>query len=352
MRHDGLVTLIDEIREQPEAAARFLDRQLDTVRTVAEAVRRRDPRFVLIAARGSSDHAAIYAQYVLGIRNGLPVALAAPSMFSIFGAPPRIGDALVIGISQSGESPDIVAVLDEARRQGAPTIAITNESGSPLAAAADHVLALEAGPERAVAATKTYTTQLLAIAALSGALSSGREAAAVAADLHAVPAALAGVLGTDAAVQAAVARLRATERAIVIGRGFEYATAREVALKIQELSQVMAHAWSSSDFEHGPLALLEPGLPLIAVVSDDVAGAALVPLLHRVRDVLHAEVIVISGRSDVAPFDPIVTASPLPAWLGPIASIVPGQLIAYHVARARGLDTERPRSISKVTLTR
>ncbi|MEO8272882.1 MAG: SIS domain-containing protein [Chloroflexota bacterium] len=346
------MTLIAEIREQPEAAARFLDRQLEPVRAIAESVRRRDPRFVLIAARGSSDHAAIYAQYVLGIRNGLPVALAAPSMFSIFGTPPRIADALVIGISQSGESPDIVAVLDEARRQGAPSIAITNEAGSPLAAAANHVLTLEAGPELAVAATKTYTTQLLAVAALSAALSSGREATAVAADLHAVPAAMEHALATDAAAQATVARLGTTERVIVIGRGYEYATARELALKIQELAQVMAHAWSSSDFEHGPLALLEPGLPLVAIVSDDVAGAALLPLLRRVRDVLRADVVVISGRSDVATFDPIALPSPLPPWLAPIASIVPGQLLAYHLARARGLDTERPRTISKVTLTR
>ena len=138
----------------------------------------------------------------------------------------------------------------------------------------------------------------------------------------------------------------------MIGRGYEYATARELALKIQELSQVMAHAWSSSDFEHGPLALLEPGLPLIAIVSDDVAGAALLPLLRRVRDVLAR-----GGDRDLRPFgrrgvrsDAI--RSPLPSWLAPIASIVPGQLLAYHLARARGLDTERPRTISKVTLTR
>lgn len=346
------MTLIGEIHEQPDAVAQFLDRQLGTVRDIAESVRKRDPRFVLIAARGSSDHAAIYAQYVLGIRNGLPVALAAPSMFSIFGAPPRIADALVIGISQSGESPDIVAVLEEARRQGAPSIAITNEPSSPLAAAADHVLTLEAGPELAVAATKTYTTQLLAIGALSAAMSSGREASAVAAELHAVPAALGRALEAESAIQSTVARLHGAERAIVIGRGYEYATARELALKIQELAQVMAHAWSSSDFEHGPLALLEPGLPLMAIVSDDVAGAALVPLLRRVRDVLHAEVIVISGRADVATFAPITITAPLPPWLQPIASIVPGQLLAYHLARARGLDTERPRSISKVTLTR
>ncbi len=345
------VTLLDEIHEQPEAAARFLDRQLGAVRTIAEAVRKRDPRFVLIAARGSSDHAAIYAQYALGIRNGLPVALAAPSMFSIFGTPPRIADALVIGISQSGESPDIVSVLDEARRQGAPSIAITNEPGSPLANAADHVLTLEVGPELAVAATKTYTMQLLAVAALSAGLSSGREATAVLAELHQVPTALGHALETEAVVRETVGRMRASERVIVIGRGYEYATARELALKMQELAQVMAHAWSSSDFEHGPLALLEPGLPLVAIVSDDVAGAQLLPLLRRVRDVLGAEVIVISSRSDAATFSPIPVPT-LPPWLAPIASIVPGQLLAYHLARARGVDAERPRSISKVTLTR
>jgi glutamine---fructose-6-phosphate transaminase (isomerizing) len=346
------MTLIGELREQPEAAARFLDAQHGTVRAIAESVRKRDPRFVLIAARGSSDHAAIYAQYVLGIRNGLPVALAAPSMFSIFGAPPRIADALVIGISQSGESPDIVAVLDEARHQGAPSIAITNAPGSPLASAADHVLTLEAGPELAVAATKTYTTQLLAIASLSAALASGREAVEVQHELHVVPDALAGALEAESLVQAAVGRLRRTERAIVIGRGYEYATAREVALKIQELSQVMAHAWSSSDFEHGPLALLEPGFPLVAIVSNDVAGAPLLPLLRRVREDLGVEVVVISSRDDAAEFSPIPASHALPAWLAPIASIVPGQLLAYHLARARGLDTERPRSISKVTRTR
>ena len=346
------MTLLGEIHEQPEAAARFLDRQLESVRGIAEAVRRRDPKFVLIAARGSSDHAAIYAQYVLGIRNGLPVALAAPSMFSLFGAPPRIADALVIGISQSGESPDIIAVLDEARRQGAPSIAITNAPGSPLASAADHVVALEAGPELAVAATKTYTTELLAIAALSAALASGREATEVRHELQGVPLALARALESDPAVQATVGGLRRTERAIVIGRGFEYATAREVALKIQELAQVMAHAWSSSDFEHGPLALLEPGFPLIAIVSDDVAGVPLLPLLRRVRNDLGADLVVISGRDDAAEFSPIPAAHGLPAWLAPIDSIVAGQLLAYHLARARGLDTERPRSISKVTLTR
>ncbi|HET7182441.1 MAG TPA: SIS domain-containing protein [Candidatus Limnocylindrales bacterium] len=352
------MTLLDEIREQPDAAARFLDRQLPRLPAIAAAARRHAPKLVLIAARGSSDHAAIYAQYVLGIRNGLPVALAAPSMFSLFAAPPRLADALVIGISQSGQSPDIVAVLEEAKRQGAPSIAITNTEGSPLADAADHVLLLGAGEERAVAATKTYTTELLAIAALSASLVRAATMPSsmhvqAEAELRAVPAAIAVALQTEDAARDRAGRLAWNEpRAIVLGRGFEYGTAREIALKLQELAQVLAHAWSSSDFEHGPLALLEPGFPVIAIVSDDVAGAALVPLLHRLRDEHGADLVVLSRRADTAAFDPLPLPAGAPAWLAPISSIVPGQLLAYHLARARGLDTEHPRAIAKVTRTR
>jgi glutamine---fructose-6-phosphate transaminase (isomerizing) len=345
------MSLLDEIREQPDAAARFLDRQLANVGSIAATIQQQDPPFVLIAARGTSDHAAIYAQYVFGLRNGLPVALAAPSMFSLYGAPPRLDRAVVLAISQSGTSPDIIAVVDEARRQGAPTVAITNDPGSPLATAADHVLPLEAGPELATAATKTYTTQLLAIAALSAALSGGRGASVNRAGLAAVPRAISAALTTEAQAEALAVAHRTMERAVVVGRGFEYATAREWALKLQELTYVMAHAWSSADFEHGPLALLEPGFPVLASIPDDVAGAALVPLLRRLRDDHGADLIAISPRADIEDLAPMPAGRPLPPWLAPIASIVPGQLFAYHLARAKGIDTERPRSISKVTRT-
>ena len=341
------MSLIEEIREQPDAAARFLDRQLPNVSAIGTAIRRRDPAFVLIAARGTSDHAAIYAQYTFGLRNRLPVALAAPSMFSLYGEPPRLDRAAVVAISQSGTSPDIVAVVDDARRQGAPTVAITNDSASPLAAAAEHVLPLEAGPELATAATKTYTTQLVAIAALSAAIAAEPEG-----ELRAVPGAIAAALATEPRA-AAFARAHANiDRAIVVGRGYEYATAREWALKLQELTYVLAHAWSSADFEHGPLALLEPGFPVLGIVANDVAGQALATLLRRIRDDHGADITTISARSDIADLDPIASGADLPAWLAPIASIVPGQLIAYHLARAKGIDTERPRSISKVTRTR
>jgi len=352
------MSLLDEIREQPASAARFLDRQLRPIDAIAAAVASRDPSYVLIAARGSSDHAAIYAQYVLGIRNRLPVALAAPSTFSLFGAAPRLDGALVVGISQSGQSPDIVAVLAEARRQGRPTLAITNEPESPLADAAEHVIALETGPELAVAATKTYTAELLAIAALSAALRSAAAGSARegtredAEGLRAVPEAIAGALTLESAASDAAGRAANARAAVVLGRGYEYGTAREWALKVQELANVFAHSWSGADFEHGPLALVEPGLPVWAIVSEDAAGDALAPLLARVREALGADVLAISRRDDLGGIEVLRPPRSLPAWLEPIVSIVPAQLFAAHVASAKGLDTEKPRTISKVTLTR
>lgn len=350
------MTLLDEIREQPAAAARFLDRQLPVVREVAAVIRRHDAAFVLIAARGTSDHAAIYAQYAFGLRNRLPVALAAPSMFLLYGAPPRLERSVVIAISQSGASPDIVEVVTAARVAGVPSVAITNDPLSPLATAAEHVITLEAGPETAVAATKTYTTQLLAIAALSAALAGHGERGAIPvddeSDLHAVPAALETALASHDLAAAVASREAGMNRAVVLGRGYEYATAREWALKLQELAQVLAHPWSSADFEHGPLALLEPGLPVLAIVPDDVAGDGLLDLLRRLRVERRADVITVSGRTDARDLDPIDPGSTLPAWLAPIASIVPGQLFAAHLAIAKGLDPERPRALTKVTRTR
>ena len=230
------MTLRDEIREQPEVVARFLAEQAGNIESIAGSLRDRPPRHVVIAARGTSDHAAIYAQYVLGVRHGWTVGLGAPSIVSIYGATPDVRDALVIGISQSGASPDIVALIAEAGPR-VPTIAITNEPDSALAAAADRTIALGAGPERAIAATKTYTAELLAIALLSAALTDDpADRAAVAA----LPDTLARVLDLEPEIERIAHDQAATTRALVIARGFEYATAREWALKLKELSRVFA----------------------------------------------------------------------------------------------------------------
>jgi glucosamine--fructose-6-phosphate aminotransferase (isomerizing) len=308
---------------------------------------------VVVAARGTSDHAAIYAQYLLGVRNRLSVGLATPSIVSLYGAEPRVERSLVIGISQSGASPDIVGVVEAAARQGAPTLAITNDPTSPLARVADHVLELAAGPERAVAATKTYTTSLLAIARLSLALDPDDEGAAA---LASVPEAMSNALAADDEVGAIAGGLAARpggfERCVVVGRGFEYATAREWALKLKELGQVFADPYSSADFRHGPIALVQPGIPVLVVAPSGAAEAGQLELLAdlRSRSVETAVLSDVASTRDLGTWS-IPIPAPVPEWLRPVVSILPAQLFARHMTIARGLDPDAPRYISKVTRT-
>lgn len=343
--------LFDEIAEQPEVAARLLVTAAPGMRTLAREVRDRGIDLVVIAGRGTSDHAALYAQYVLGVRHGMPVALATPSLHTLYGAAPRFGNALVLGISQSGASPDIVAVIESARRQGAVTAAITNVPGSPLAAAANHVVDLAAGDERSVAATKTYTAELLAIAMLSAEL--GGDAAAQA-SLADVPGVLARALDARETAARIAADQAGIDRAVVLGRGFGYATAREWSLKLKELAQVAADPYSAADFAHGPRALVDAGSAAFLCVAPGATRDALVAEGMRLRDESGADLLLLTGDPIAAAIGRWVLPVPagLPEWLEPIAAIVPAQLHAAHLALARGLDPEAPRGLSKVTLTR
>jgi glucosamine--fructose-6-phosphate aminotransferase (isomerizing) len=342
--------LRDEILEQPAAAQRLLDSASTELTPISAAVASRRPRFAVIAARGTSDNAGIYAQYLLAIRNGLVVALAAPSTITLYGARPNMADALVVGISQSGRSPDIVAVVEEARRQGALTVALTNDATSPLAETVDHVVDVHAGPERATAATKSYTTQLLAAALLSTALDapSSRESA----DLAGLPALLSAALSAEAPARDLAATHAERQRAVVLGRGYSYPSAREWALKLQEMALVAAMSYSAADFEHGPLALAEPGLPVLAVAPSGPELEAQVALLTRLKEDHGARLLVISDAAAAREIDEgLELPDGIPAWLAPIVEILPAQLYAYHLTVARGLDPERPRTISKVTET-
>ena len=345
------MTLRDEILEQPEAARRQLASSSEAIEAIVERLRVRPVASVVIAARGTSDHAAIYAQYVLGVRNAMSVGLATPSVVSLYGADPDVREALVVGISQSGASPDIVGVVEAGRRQGAATLAITNDPASPLAEAAEFVIELAAGPERAVAATKTYAASLLAIARLSVALGEG-EGADVARDVDAMPDVIARALEAEPAVEAIARELAAMDRTVVVGRGFEYATAREWALKLKELAQVFADPYSAADFLHGPIALVQPGIPVLVLAPEGAAAAGQIALLRELRE-RGVDTLVLS---DVAATHEmgrwsIPIPAGLPEWLRPIASIVPAQLFAYHLTVARGLDPDEPRYLSKVTRT-
>jgi glucosamine--fructose-6-phosphate aminotransferase (isomerizing) len=343
------VTLADEIREQPNIVERLVTDGWPAVQRVADLIRTRGVDGLHIAARGTSDHAAIYAQYILGARNGLPVALAAPSLVTLYGAAPRFGSAAVVGISQSGASPDVVGVLLAARAQGAPTVALTNVPGSPLARAADVVVDLGAGQERAIAATKTYTAELTVLAMLSVALagdSGGR------AELGTLPDGLRGALEADEPAREAAASRGSIDRCVVLGRGFEYATAREWALKIKELARVIADPYSAADFQHGPLALLEPGFPVLAVATSGRVADGMRELLERLRREFEIDLVAISDLTGLEAAAVLPIPGGLPEWLLPIVSILPAQLFAAHLSRARGLDPDRPLHIRKVTLTR
>jgi glucosamine--fructose-6-phosphate aminotransferase (isomerizing) len=345
------MALRDEIYEQPTAAQRLLDAAPRSFAALTDALRRRRPRFCVIAARGSSDHAALYAQYLFGIRNGLAVALATPSAITLYGARPDMSDALVIAISQSGRSPDIVAVIDEARRQGAPTIAITNDPQSPLGHAAADTIYIEAGPELATAATKTYTTELLAVTLLSLALDppTAEESAALAL----VPEHMQAALGAEGAAADIADGHADRTRCVVLGRGYGYATAREWALKLQEMALLLAVPYSTADFEHGPVALAENDFAVLAVAPAGQSLDAQAAVLRRLRNDHGARVLIISDDAAARSIDQGLAVPPgVPGWLSPLVDIIPGQLYAYHLTRSRGLDPENPRIISKVTETR
>ena len=304
---------------------------------------------MVIAARGTSDHAAIYAQYAFGVMAGLYAGLATPSVHSLYGTAPDYSRALVIGISQSGASPDVVGVIRAARAQGALTLAITNTPGSDMAEAAEHHIALRAGPERAVAATKTYTATLLALAMIAAELSE----ADASADLGKLPEAIAKVLDLDDETARIAADMSQLNRCVILGRGYHYATAREWSLKLKELSYTLADPYSSADFIHGPLALIEARFPTFCVAPTGATEADMEAVIDRLGEELEARLLIVSDSAKLREMGRWSLPLPanVPEWLMPIVSIVHGQLHARHVTIAKGGDPEQPRSIRKVTLT-
>lgn len=323
-----------EIAQQVEVAERLLDRGRQAATKIGERLGESAPRGFVIVARGSSDNAALYAKYLFGARNHALVALAAPSLFTHYAQPPRLDGQCVIGISQSGESPDVIAVVEEARRQGSTTLAITNAPASKLARAAELVMPMEAGAEESVPASKTYTASLLALALISEAMHSdpGFESA-----LAAVPQAIARTLEREDEVALLVPPLLGP-RAVVLGRGFNFSTAEEIALKLSETSYVLARAWSVADFEHGPIAIMEAGMPVVVVDG----GGLVASDVQSIRSRLEAKGCTVLHLFDV---------SGLPEELTPIPLAVLGQLLAHQVAVARGVDPDKPRALQKVTRT-
>ena len=331
------MVLLDEIREQPSVLAAGLAENRGVAaeaRNVLESC-----SHAVIAARGTSDNAARYAKYVWGARLALPVTLAAPSLYTRYEAPPRLDDAAVVVISQSGRSPDLLAVVEEARRQGRPSIALVNDLDSPLAVLANVVVPLRAGVERSVAATKSYTASLLAVAMMTGAIDA----------LSDVPDVVAQTIDLGPAIDAEADRLGPISTAVVLGRGYNHATAFEWALKLQEMAYVFAHAFSTADFAHGPFAVLDESTPVLAVLPKGAVSQDSLAVLRRAHDEASAQLSVITNMEIEIPS--IVTPA-VDEWLSPLVFIVAAQLYAVRVAALNGVDPEDPRGLSKVTQTR
>ncbi len=339
------VALIEEIAEQPAVVERLLESQSGEIERAAALARSAGVQAVLIAARGSSDNVARYAQHVLGRFCGLPVALASPSLMTLYGGGPRLERTLVIGISQSGQSPDVNAVLQDARDQGQPTLALTNDPGSPLAGTAEVTIDIAAGAERSVAATKTYTASLAAIAALCAALADER---ALRSELNGIAGAMQAQL--DRGIGDASGPLGTMARCAVAGRGPNYATAFEAALKVKELTGIAAEPYSPADLMHGPVAVLGVDSPLLAI---GVAG----PALESVTDAASAaeqrgaRCLAITDSPRSFPAAEVIHLSRVPEWLSPLVAILPAQVLAAELALRRGVTLDTPFGLSKVTRT-
>jgi glucosamine--fructose-6-phosphate aminotransferase (isomerizing) len=332
-----------EIAEQPERWQAALDDGA-LLRALRSRIRRRPPRQVLFVARGTSDHAALYGNYLVQTSLGVPAASASPSVSTLYRAALDLRDVMVVAVSQSGESPDLVSFVEMARAGGAATLTLTNAPGSSLARMADEVVDVRAGLESAVAATKSYTGELLALAALFG-------TDEVVAGLPALPALGERVLAASAgAVTSLAAAYRYASRVVTAGRGFSSASAREAALKLMETSYISALGLSSADLLHGPVALLDESVPLLCFASagPDAEDAAELVRLARGR---RAEVDVVGdGTVTGRTLPPVLPAGVLPE-LRPLLEILPAQLLAAEIAVARGHDPDAPRGLSKVTRT-
>lgn len=340
--------LQSEIAQQPAVIERLLNDGKVLTEAVAAAIRDFNPVFVCIAARGTSDNAAHYAQYMFGAMLRIPVMLATPSLHTVYRAPPILSKALVIGISQSGQAEDVRTVLSDANQQGALTLAITNFEDSPLAQTAKYQLPLLAGRELSVAATKTYTAQLTVIAMLTSALA---ESDAMRKDLRALPRLAAQALRLGEEIAAWSQRYRYINRLVTLGRGYNYATACEISLKVKELSYIASEGYSEANFRHGPIAAIDRGHPVIMVSPHGKNLEGMVEMCQRLNE-LGAETLIISNNSDLLGQGAQAMTIPSTAeWLSPILAVMPGQIFAMQQALARGYQVDKPRGLSKVTIT-
>jgi len=338
--------MLAEIAEQPVALEKTIRAEHGKLKRLGEVLRGKDIDLIVLVARGSSDNAAFFGRYLLEITTGIPVSLSAPSVYTLYNAKLKLNRALVIGVSQSGEGADINQVLESAKKSGAFTLGITNFADSTMAKIADETLLIHAGREKSVAATKTYTGQMLHFYLLASILTDTKI------DYEKIPEYTNQVLNLKSQVEEIVQRYVFMENCVVVGRGLNYGNSYELALKLMETCYVVAERFSSADFFHGPLAIVERRFPVILFAPQGVTQQSNLDLLHRLKE-LHADSFSITNDPKIASLSSrsLLLPTEIDEFLSPIPFIVPAQLFAALLADAKGLDADAPRSLSKITKT-
>ena len=340
--------MLQEIAEQPEALARTIHAERNKIARLGNFLQSREIDLIVLVARGSSDNAALFGRYLLEITTGIPVSLSAPSVHTLYKAQLNLKRALVIGVSQSGEGEDINQVLENARACGACTLGMTNEPSSSMVNYVDETLLMHGGRERSVAATKTFTGQMMLFYMLAMELAVTKPLWSY----ESIPAFASRVLEQQPAILELVQRYVFMENCVVVGRGLAYANAYELALKLMETCYVVAERFSSADFLHGPLAMVERHFPVILFAPPGVMLPGVKSLISRLLE-LRADTLVITSDLEAAKdcSRAIIMPKEIDEFVAPIPYIIPGQLFAALLADAKGLDPDKPRSLSKVTRT-
>lgn len=345
-----MITIFErEIYQQPEVIENLITKQGALLEELAASLREKKPRFAIIAARGTSDNAAIYSKYLFTGMNNIPAGLAMPSLHTLYHANPNLKDGVVIGISQSGQTPDVRAVLETAHKQGVPTISITNTEDAPISAIADYNIFLGAEEEKSIAASKTFTSQLTAVAMLAAYYSGDPQRIS---ELNSIPGYIQSVLEQRPITEKIAERYSKKDYIAIVARGYNYCACQEIALKIKELAYMIAQPYSAADFRHGPIAMLETGFPVLALA---VRGNALSDMEDMIASIRwkDADLSIMTNVEWLDKFSKFIIRLPqdLPDWISPIVCTVPGQLLALHLSLAKGIDPDKPRGLKKVTLT-
>lgn len=345
-----MAKMLEEILEQPDVLRRCVESNQKTITAITRDIKNRAVNNVVIAARGTSDHAGVYAKYIIEYALGIPVALAAPSILTIYNRKLNLENSLVIGISQSGKAADVLEVIKNANSSGAITVSVTNDQTSPLALEAGYHLYCDAGLEKSVAATKTFTSEMMLVAQLVAEWS-GDEA--LKKDLAAVPDNLLKIFNSTEDIQSKVERYRFMNECFVLARGINYPIALEAALKIQETCYVRAKAYATSDFHHGPFAMIEKDMPVILYAPEGPSMKDTLEMANKLKQA-GAEIVVVSNNREMLALgdSTFIIPETYSDVISPFYNIIIAQLFACFLSLAKGLNPDAPRGLNKVTITK